>query len=222
MDYSKFFRVVWEDDYLIVLDKSPQVLVVAAPRRREPVLADLVNEYLAPQKEKAYPAHRLDRTTSGLIIFAKSIFCQRNLMEQFRGRKVHKKYVAFVNGHPPERKGTLKGLIKKTPRAAAKLAVTKYRLMRKFSDFSILDIQPLTGRYNQIRIQLAQLGIPLVGERKYALGRQGLRFSRPALHSYFVQFRHPVGKSLIEVKIDLASDMCEFLKKTAELDKFVI
>jgi len=95
-----------------------------------------------------------------------------------------------------------------------KKAVTFYRLIKKFSHFSLLELIPLTGRTHQLRIQLAQIGHPILGEKKYAYKKDfPVNFKRLALHAYFLKFTHPISKEKVTVSIDLAEDMKEFIKK---------
>jgi 23S rRNA pseudouridine1911/1915/1917 synthase len=172
-------------------------------------------------KEKVYPCHRLDRETTGLIIYAKSREIQEKIMQEFRRSLVKKKYLAFVRGKLKEKKGILEGYILdeegKRFREKPKKAKTAYRLLQEFRGYSVVELEPFTGRTNQLRIQLAKIGNPILGERKYAFGRDfKVRFRRLALHAYFLSFIHPVSKERVSLRIDLAVDMKLFLKKMEE------
>lgn len=210
------FEMVFEDEYLVVLNKKRKLLV--QPTKGEKVtLTSLLCRRLKEKKEVAYPCHRLDRETTGLIIYAKSKQIQREIMRQFRRREIKKKYFAIVKGRMKRIKGIIKGYV--LDREArifgepSKWAETKYRVIREMGEFSLVELEPVTGRTNQLRIQLAQLGNPVLGERKYALRREfKIDFKRLALHSYFLSFTHPVSKEKIVLQIPLPSEMEEFIK----------
>ena len=205
------FHVVFEDDYLIVLNKKPGLLVVPTPKKERHTLTHLVNEYLKSKKEEALPCHRLDRDTSGLIVYAKNKMVQQDIMRQFQLRKVKKKYLAVVQGRVRKTRMTIKGYIK--PRGKPpKFAVTHFRIVRRFKKFTILEVEPVTGRSNQIRIHLSSIHHPIIGERKYAVAKDWpLKFKRLCLHSYSVQLRHPVSRDMLSLETDVPSYFNDFL-----------
>ena len=197
-------KIVYEDPYIIVVDKPPGLLTVATPKKEKFTLSSLV---------KAYPAHRLDRETSGLILFAKTRQVQKVLMDEFRRRRVRKRYLAFAQGRLQSMSGTIARKVQDNPYEPPKHAVTKYRVSRLQDGFSIVEITPVTGRTNQIRIHFKQIGHPLVGERRFAFAMDfKLKFRRVALHSSDLEFRHPVTGKRLVFHCDLPSDMREFLK----------
>lgn len=211
----KAFNIEFEDEYVIVLNKKSKILVHRAKNEKY-TLTSLLNEELKKKKEEAFPCHRLDRETTGLIIYAKDKRIQRAVMEEFKKRKVGKKYLAFVQGRLKKKRGKLEGyildkegrLFRERPRRAE----TLYKVVKEYRGFSVLELQPLTGRRNQLRIQLAKIGHPVLGEDKYALRRDfPVNLRRLALHAYFLSFIHPVSKERIEIKIDLPEDMKRFL-----------
>jgi len=141
-------------------------------------------------------------------------------MEFFHKKAVIKKYIAFVHGRLPRRQGELHSEIRDLDqvkfhrRAAAKPSVTRYRVLEERKSFSIVEVTPVTGRTNQIRIQFAEIGHPLVGERKYARGKDyKLRFRRVALHSHTLGWEHPVIHQKINVTAKLHQDMEEFIAR---------
>ena len=197
------FKIVYEDEYVIVVDKPSGLLTVATPKKEKWTLSSLLG---------AYPAHRLDRDTSGLILFAKTKQGQQFLMDQFRQHKVKKEYIAFVQGRIKQRKGLISGYVKDNPFEAAKYARSQWTLLEARNGFSVVRVIPITGRTNQIRIHFKQIGHPLVGERRFAFARDyKIRFRRVALHASDLEFRHPVWLKKMSFHCELANDMQEFL-----------
>ncbi len=216
----KNIDILYEDAHYIVFDKPAGLLVIPTPKREKYTLSSIVNEqYAAKNKGNLYPCHRLDRETSGVILFAKSKHYQELMMNIFRSREIRKAYLGFVHGHLSKKQGELRSRIsdfdqqKFQPRAFKKLAITHYRVREQKKDYSVVEIEPLTGRTNQIRIQFSQIGHPLVGERKYAVAnRFALRFRRTALHALSLEWRDPLSRKFIRVTSNLAEDMENFLK----------
>ena len=170
---------------------------------------------ICPDKN-IYPCHRLDKETSGLMIFAKGKKNQQIIMDLFRQRQIKKGYIAFIQGKLKQKKGTLKNYIGEVwpypPNGKKKQAITKYEVILSPEKFSVLKLEPLTGRKNQIRVQFRDIGNPLVGDRRFAITKDWLiKFRRTALHAYFISFRHPYNKTVIKLRSDLPKDMHEFL-----------
>jgi 23S rRNA pseudouridine1911/1915/1917 synthase len=208
----KYFDVVFEDEYVIVVDKKSGLLVVPTPKKERLTLTNLLNDYLEKKKEKAYPCHRLDRDTSGLIIYAKDTKSQQNIMDQFRAGVCRKKYLAIVQHRVIRPRAVLKGYIKPQGKAP-KFAVTKFKVIKRFKKFTILEVEPKTGRTNQIRIHLAGIGHPVVGERKYTVAKRWpLQSKRLCLHAYYLGFRHPLSGDWVTLAQDIPADLKEFLQ----------
>ena len=207
------FDIVFDDEYIIVLNKIAKLLIQPSPKNERWTLTSLLQNEI---KTAVYPCHRLDRETTGLIIYAKNKRIQKDIMNEFRRGLVKKKYVAFVKGRIKQVKGFLSGYILDAEGARfkekPKMAKTNYRVLRAFRYFSAVELMPVTGRTNQLRIQLAKEGNPILGERRYAFRRDfKLDFKRLALHAYFISFVHPVSGQRINLKIDLPDDMKGFL-----------
>lgn len=218
---QRIIPVLYEDESYIVFDKPAGVLVIPAPGEKKQTLVDIVNrQYAAAQGWKLHPCHRLDRETSGAIIFAKGKGQQQAMMALFHRQAVNKKYIAFVHGKPRQRQGELRSAIRDLDQvkfrrgAPAKPSVTRYKVIEERKSFSIVEVTPVTGRTNQIRIQFAEIGHPLVGERKYACGKDyQLRFRRVALHAHALGWEHPVSHKKINVTAKLHQDMEEFIAR---------
>ena len=196
LPFKKPIAVLYEDEQYLVFDKPAGFLIIPSPKGEENTLTHIVNEQYAAGKDwKLHPCHRLDRDTSGVILYAKGKSAQQVMMDLFHQHQIQKKYVAFVNGNLKPPQGQWKGNIRSfderkfQKNSKGQLAVTKYKVIEQKKKFSIVEIEPVTGRTNQIRIQFSEKGFPLVGERKYAFARDyPLKFRRVALHSSLVSW----------------------------------
>lgn len=207
------FEIVFNDEYIVVLNKTAKILVQPTPQKEKYTLTSLLREKLGGA---VFPCHRLDRETSGLIIFARNRKIQNEMMDQFRNHGVEKRYMALVKGRLNKRSGFLRDYIIDQDGQKfgekPKEAKTLYSVLKEFDEFSALELKPLTGRTNQLRIQLSKLGHPILGERKYAFRRDfKVDFNRLALHAFFLSFIHPVSRERVSLKIDLPQDMKKFL-----------
>ncbi len=221
MHGQKSVKVVYEDEAVIVVDKPAGIPVIPDFKKSLTTLTDLVNQYLIFRKEqcRAHPCHRLDKETSGLVVFSKGKKNQQIVMSQFMLHRVKKRYIALVHGKLEKERGTIRGYISSNFRAAhknfkknPKLAVTDYRVIKSGKDFSVVEAWPITGRTNQLRIHFKQLGHPILGERKYAFGKDfALKFNRLALHAADITFCHPVSGKKLELSSILPKDMHNFI-----------
>jgi len=191
--------IIYEDQWLLIVDKPSGLLTVPTPKNENRTLTSILN---------LYPCHRLDRETSGLIIYAKDKNTGQKMMDEFRARKVKKTYLAFVRGIPQKNQGEIKNRIEGLS------AETRYKVVEKRKDFAILEVNPLTGRTNQIRIHLKQIGHPILGESKFAFRRDfTIKAKRLMLQAKELNFPHPVTGVQVQVRIELAADMADFLEK---------
>ena len=200
--------VVYEDDWLLVVDKPSGLLSIPTPKNERRTLTSILNDDLRGRglSYRLHPCHRLDRETSGLIIYAKGKSAQRKMMELFKQREVKKKYIAFVQGRPEPTEGQIKSPI------AAQAALTKYKTIEKRKDFTIVEAMPLTGRTNQLRIHFKDIGHPILGETKYAFRRDfRIRAKRLCLHAKNLEFIHPFLKQKISINSELTRDLEQFL-----------
>ncbi len=212
-----YFDIVFNDEYIVVVNKIAKLLVHPSPKKENRTLTSLLRDRI---KEEVYPCHRLDRETTGLIIYAKEKPVLREIMKEFEKKIVKKKYVAFIKGKLKRRKGFMESRILDKDGARfgekPKIAKTNYRVLKVTRYFSIIELVPLTGRTNQLRIQLAEQGNPILGERRYAFRRNfQVDFKRMALHAYFLSFVHPVSRQRVDLRIGLPQDMKMFLEKWA-------
>ena len=209
--HDSAFRIVFEDNHLIVVDKAAGFLSVPAGPLISGTVIDRLGRYLgrSGQGRRAYVVHRLDRHVSGLLVFAKDERTQYALREQFEQRKPRRRYVAIVRGLVAKEHGTIRthlatgaGLTRySTPDTArGELAVTHYQVQQRLDDATVLAVQLETGRRNQIRVHLAEAGHPVLGDTRYQ-SRQARhhrwRAKRLALHATDLGFTHPsTGQSL--------------------------
>jgi 23S rRNA pseudouridine1911/1915/1917 synthase len=212
---EKAFEVIFNDEYLTVVNKIVKILICPSPKKEKVTFTTLLEEYL---KTKIYPCHRLDRETTGLIMYAKAKEIHREIFREFQKKEIKKKYIGFVKGRLNKKKGILRSVVLDREGSRfgekPKKAETLYKVLKEFEHFSIVEMIPLTGRTNQLRIQFSQISHPILGERKYAKGKDfKVKFKRVALHAYFLSFIHPISKEKIDIKIDLPEDMKTFLDK---------
>jgi 23S rRNA pseudouridine1911/1915/1917 synthase len=238
-------EIVYEDDDLAVIDKPAGMMVHAGAgasddaRNRGTLVNALLHHLgsLSGVGGELRPGivHRLDKETSGLIVVAKKDDAHRKLSAQFAAREVKKKYVALVQGWVKKDSGTLAQGISRdrvrrtrmtTRLEGGRAAVTHYRVVRrldtKFGKFTLLDVKIDTGRTHQIRVHMAAMGHPVVGDTMYGAPRQargknaviGLR--RNFLHSAELEFRHPRTGEAIALKSELPEELREFLRKVEE------
>ncbi|MBL8013771.1 MAG: RluA family pseudouridine synthase [Candidatus Omnitrophica bacterium] len=218
--------IVYEDPIAIVFNKPPGLLVIPAENRKVTTLTDIVNkQYLqrsiqggGQASARLHPCHRLDRDTSGVILYAKGKRNQKSLMELFNQKKVLKHYTAFVHGRLSRHIGEIRSEIKdyyQNKFAAfsfGKSALTRYKVLEFRKNFSVVDVMPVTGRTNQIRIHFAHIKHPLVGEDRYAFRKDFiLKFKRIALHARELQWPNPLSRKDITVTASLPDDMQRFL-----------
>ncbi|MDD5116501.1 MAG: RluA family pseudouridine synthase [Candidatus Omnitrophica bacterium] len=202
--------VVYEDNWLLVVDKPAGLLSVPTPRKECRTLTSILNREASERGKKfrLYPCHRLDRQTSGLVIYAKDKAIEQKMADAFRNRLVHKRYIAFIHGKLSQRQGRIGFNIE------GKNALTKYRVVQEKSNYSVVEVFPVTGRTNQIRIHFKGIKHPLVGEDKFVFRRDfALRFRRVCLQATALRFRHPVTGKELTLSIGLAQDLKDFLSR---------
>ena len=197
--------IVYLDDAVVVVEKRAGLLSMGSESEKERTAHRILNEHLKALTkttvQQAFIVHRLDRETSGLMIFARSRAIQAALQENWK--TVTKKYLAVVEGTPSKAEGTLRDNLVESKsfrihrvKRGGELAITHYRVLRKGRDNSLLEFMLETGRKNQIRVQIAGLGHPIVGDRKYGATSDPAR--RLALHSSELKFCHPVSGASME------------------------
>jgi 23S rRNA pseudouridine1911/1915/1917 synthase len=210
-------NVLHSDARLLVVLKPAGMLSVPSPGATGRTVA----ESLRAEGIAALPVHRLDRDVSGAMVLAKDEQARAALEELFRDREVTKTYWALVQGRLSQSSGTFAFPILDAGSharvsARGKPAVTRWRVRRRFRAVTEVEVDLETGRYNQIRLHFAHAGHPLVGERKYARGKDDpLRARRVALHAERLRFPHPFGQGAVDVTAPLPEDLAELLDRAA-------
>ena len=212
---EKRYKIIYEDEWLMIADKPSGMLVIPTPKGETNTLTNLLNEELDGRgvEVNAYPCHRLDRETSGIVIYAKGKRMQKLMMDEFRKRQVKKAYIAFVQGVVKKNFDIIKKPIYNKNKRRNEPALTGYKVLERRKGFTALEVEPVTGRTNQIRIHLAGIGHPIVGESIYAFRKDyALKFRRVALHARRIEFKHPATGETMKFESPLPEDMKSITK----------
>jgi 23S rRNA pseudouridine1911/1915/1917 synthase len=196
---NKYVKIVYEDKDLVVIEKSEGILSMASSPKQY-CIKNVLDEYFEKRHFKctAHVVHRLDRETSGLMIYAKNIETAKMLEENWQEAVYDRRYVALLCGEMKEEGGTIKSWLKESKSFityssptdnGGKLAITHYHRLRSSKNLSLVEMKLETGRKNQIRVQMADLGHPVAGDLKYGNGYNPIH--RLALHAYRLNFIHP-------------------------------
>lgn len=204
------FEIIHEDLDIIVVNKSAGILTVAALWERENTIHNVLNQYVrkgsARSKKSAYVVHRLDQATSGVLIFAKSEEVQQFLKNDWTNS--YKTYYAIVHGKLEKKSGLIESYLEEdedyvvrstADKNKGKLAQTEYEVVKENDKFSLLKINLLTGKKNQIRVHLSEKGFPIVGDPKYGKGET--KYRQLMLHSYSIELTHPFSKNRVFVSV---------------------
>lgn len=214
-------KILYEDKSIIVVSKPTHLLTIATQNEKERTMFHKVIEYERKKNKnnKVFIVHRLDKDTSGIIVFAKSERIKKILQDNWD--KTKRYYMAIVEGIPKEQEKTIKSYLAENSRlitystneSKGKLAITKYKLIKHSKKFSLLDIEILTGRKNQIRVHMKDNNTPIVGDKKY--GSTTNHMNRLGLHAYKIIFKHPITNKemVIEDKLPKEFEMADFFNK---------
>ena len=202
---SNDIGIVYEDPYLLIIDKRAGLLSMSNNTRQETVQT-VLNRYLEKGggRNTSHLVHRLDRDTSGLMVYAKDVQTQQSLIRGWQELVTDRRYIALVSGELERKEGVVRSWLTEDKRFVihsspvdngGQYAVTHYRVLESNGKYSLVELMLETGRKNQIRVHMADLGHLVVGDRKYGSEDDSIR--RLGLHAYMLCFRHPVtGKFL--------------------------
>ena len=219
--------IIYEDKYLAVINKPADMIVHPTGNIRS---GTLVNALLYHCQDSLSGiggiirpgiVHRLDKNTSGLMVTAKNDFAHLDLSKQIKEHQVTKKYLALVHGSLRDDSGIINAPIGRSMKNRKKMAVTiegtsreavtQFKVLKKFSGYTLVEATLRTGRTHQIRVHLSFIGYPIVGDQLYGHKKQGLNIGRQALHSHILGFMHPSTKKYMEFCAPLPKDMQEII-----------
>jgi 23S rRNA pseudouridine1911/1915/1917 synthase len=217
-------EVLHEDRDVVVVDKPPGLTAHPAAGQPDGTLANALLAHY-PEMEgvggprRAGIVHRLDKGTSGLMVVARNAGSHALLTQQFKERRVTKRYLALVEGEVAPARGVIEVPLGRHPRHRQRMApvrhgrpaATPYRVVERYGDHTLVEASPLTGRTHQIRVHFAALGHPLSGDATYGRRRPGL--TRQFLHASFLAFRHPGTGEGVEFRSELPADLRRFLSQ---------
>ena len=204
----KKMDIVYEDKYLIIVNKPSGIFSISTLKEKEKTMYHEVYEYLRKKNQRVFIVHRLDKDTSGLMLFAKNVDVKNYFQDNWD--KVTRKYVAVVEGVVKEDSKTIKNYLKENKNfvtysdSNGKLAITKYKKIRSNKMYSLLEIEILTGRKNQIRFSMMDIGHSIVGDKKY--GSLTNPIHRLCLVATSLTFIHPVYKKEMTFNINIPKE----------------
>ena len=215
--------VIYEDDDIIAVNKQPGIVV--HPSYGHPS-GTLLNALMAHSKGKYNPylVHRLDKDTSGLILFAKNEKAKISISKQLQNRAVKKIYYAAVKGTIVENKGRIEAPLGRSPQnrklmsvnpLATKMAITEFKVIARKDGYTLLEVRIITGRTHQIRSHMKYINHPVIGDKQYGGPEtiDGKTYERQMLHAYGVTFHHPRTSRVTEITAPLPSDIKEIFGK---------
>jgi 23S rRNA pseudouridine1911/1915/1917 synthase len=215
-------KIVHEDEDLMLVEKPSGLLTVATAHEQERTAYAYLKQYLkdCDPRFKLFIVHRLDKFASGVLVFAKSEPVQSRLQALFSSHNIERKYWAIVEGHVKQDRGTIESRLAENRAkrmhsidndAAGKVAITHFRVLRRFPQCTALEVKLETGRKNQIRVHLAEMGHPIVGDRAY--GSKMNPMGRLGLHAFLLGFRHPTRGTPVRHQTGIPPEFARYLPK---------
>ncbi|MCM1522279.1 MAG: RluA family pseudouridine synthase [Muribaculaceae bacterium] len=201
--YNRRLKIVYEDDDIIVVNKGYGLLSMGNDKVSDGTAYSILKDYLKwkDPRNKIFIVHRLDRDTSGLMVFAKSEEAKNRLQHNWNNMVLSRKYLAVVEGEPDPAEGEVRSYLAENSRyevystdkpGEGQLAVTRYRTLKSAKGYSLMEVELDTGRKNQIRVHMKDLGHPISGDRRYGAGSSPIH--RMALHAQTLRFVHPMTR----------------------------
>lgn len=212
--------IIYEDFDLLILNKKPYIVVHPTKSHEKNTLSNGISHYFKKNniKKKIRFVNRLDMNTSGILIVAKNPFAHQQMALQFEKEIVVKKYKALVEGVVDKNEAFIDfplikeyDNIKYTVNKSGKKSITKYKVIDRYKDGSLLEVQIITGRTHQIRVHLAHTGHPIIGDTLY--NQESFYINRQALHSHYLKIKTPRNKKTIEIFAELPEDMKRLIEE---------
>lgn len=203
--------ILYQDEHLVVVHKPPRQLVVPAPGRASRTVVD---EVAAQLGSRVFAVHRLDEDVTGVLVLAASQVAREPLEQVFRSHVAERTYLALLSGAPSPPAGRIEsrlreepsGLVRSVAGGRGQQAITEYRTLRRVGRHALVECRLLTGRRNQIRVHMADLGCPIVGDRKYGFRAKDKGLASPVrrllLHAYTIRFPHPITGEEVFVRAE--------------------
>lgn len=210
---AKNIDIIYEDKDIIVINKPSGLLTVATEKEKNKTAYHLVMEYLKKKNKnnRIFIIHRLDKDTSGIIMFAKNERAKHLYQDNWNDIVKKRCYYAVIDGKMENKEGTIKSYLKENgnmvysvKERSGKLAITEYKVLKERKNISLLDINLKTGRKNQIRVHMKENKTPILGDLKY--GEKSKLINRLALHAYKLELVNPVTKKLLTFEINMPNE----------------
>ena len=212
-------EVIYEDENMIAVNKPAGLLSIATEREKERTAYHMLTDYVRRQDQGAriFVVHRLDRDTSGIFVVAKSEEAKRALQDRWNELVSRREYIAVVEGCPEKERDTIRSNLRETKthlvysaENGGTLAVTNYELMKRGDHYSMLRVQIATGRKNQIRVHMQDMGTPIAGDRKY--GAKENPIGRLALHASVLEFFNPFTDNILTLTANIPKVFYKLIK----------
>ena len=221
MKSNERIDIIYEDKDIIVVNKPAGLLTVSTDKEKEKTLFHKVYMYIKKKNKnnKVFIVHRLDKDTSGIVLFAKNESLKIKFQNNWDELAKQRKYIAIVHGKPEKNNGEIISWLKETNTLLTyssnkpndgKKAITNYRLVTSNTNYSLIDIEIKTGRKNQIRVHMKDLGNPIVGDSKYGIKDN---YRKMYLHAYKLSIIHPITKKLLEFETEVPSQFINLINK---------
>ena len=229
VNFTKSFRVfsspriklVYEDNDILVINKGYGELSMGTDNIKEGTAYSIMREYVkySDPRAKVFIVHRLDRDTSGLMMLAKTMEAKDTMQHNWNNMVLNRKYVAVVEGVIPDDEGVVKSYLAETAQfevystqdpTKGQLAITRYKVLKRSSGYTLVELELDTGRKNQIRVHMKDLGHPIVGDRKYGASSSPIR--RLALHARTLRFVHPITRKEMNFELPVPTRFAGLVK----------
>ncbi|MDE6154065.1 MAG: RluA family pseudouridine synthase [Muribaculaceae bacterium] len=219
--YNRRVQLVYEDDDIIVINKGYGLLSMGNDKVREGTAYSILKDYVKWQdpRNKIFIVHRLDRDTSGLMMFARNPQAKEAMQHNWNNMVLERKYLAVVEGKVDDDEGEVRSYLAENSQYEVystnnpnegQLAVTRYKVLKRANGYSLLEVSLDTGRKNQIRVHMKDLGHPIAGDRKY--GARTSPIHRLALHAQTLRFAHPITRTLMSFSTPVPASFASMVK----------